>query len=189
MGATPYILYLSIIGFAAFSYVLYAYRGRLGTMVQSALIWVLIFLAAITLYDFKNNFTGRISGIVQSDADTILLPRATDGHYYARVKVNGVSVNFMVDTGASDIVLSTRDAERIGVDFERLIFLGEAETANGIVRTARVNLETVELGEIVDYNLSASITDGETDSSLLGMAYLSRFSRIEIQDGALFLHR
>lgn len=190
-GDIPYIIYMSIIGFFCLSYVLYAYRGRLGTALQSALVWVLIFIAAITLYGFKDTFEQQVftSRPIQLTEDIIRLPRAPDGHYYAELLINDVRVNFVVDTGASDIVLSSRDAERIGIDFETLVFWGEAETANGIVRTASIKLDKVQLADLTDYNLRASITDGETSTSLLGMAYLSRFSRIEIIDAALFLHR
>ena len=187
----PRIIYLSIIGFFCLSYVLYAYRGRLGTALQSALIWVLIFVAAITLYGFKDVFQQQVfsNRPTQVSENVIRLPRARDGHFYVDLLVNDVNVEFLVDTGASDIVLSNSDAERIGINLDSLAYFGSAETANGIVRTARIRLETVSLADINDQNLRASVTDGDMGISLLGMEYLSRFSKIEIVDDALFLHR
>ncbi|MHA1127723.1 MAG: retropepsin-like aspartic protease family protein [Alphaproteobacteria bacterium] len=187
----PRIIYLSIIGFFCLSYVLYAYRGRLGTALQTALIWVLIFVAAITLYGFKDTFQQQVfsNHPTQVSENIIRLPRAYDGHFYADLLINGVRVEFIVDTGASDIVLSNRDAVRIGINLDKLVFFGMAETANGAVRTASVRLDTVTLANLTDHNLRASVTDGETGISLLGMAYLSRFSKIEILDDAMFLHK
>lgn len=188
---TPRIIYLSLIGFAALSYVLYEYRGRMGTALQSMVVWALIFVAAITLYGFKDVFTQQVfsGGTAQISPDTIRLPLARDGHYYAVLEVNGARVEFLVDTGASDIVLSINDAERAGINLDNLRYFGEAETANGTVRTAGITLNTVKLEDRVDYDLRASVTDGEMDGSLLGMAYLSRFSRIEIVKNSLYLHR
>lgn len=187
----PRIIYLSIIGFFCLSYVLYAYRGRLGTALQTALIWVLIFIAAITLYGFKDTFQQQVfsNRPTQVSENIIRLPRAYDGHFYADLLINDVRVEFIVDTGASDIVLSNRDAVRVGINLDKLVFFGMAETANGVVRTASVRLDTVTLANVTDRNLRASVTDGETGISLLGMTYLSRFSKIEILDDAMFLHK
>lgn len=188
---TPRIIYLSIIGFFCLSYVLYAYRGRMGAALQSALIWVLIFVAAITLYGFKDIFQQQVfsNRPAQVSEDIIRLPRARDGHFYVDMLINNVNIEFLVDTGASDIVLSNRDAERVGINLDSLAYFGSAVTANGIVRTAGVKLDTVSLENIYDRNLRASVTDGDMGISLLGMEYLSRFSKIEIVDDSLFLHR
>jgi aspartyl protease family protein len=92
-----------------------------------------------------------------------------------------------VDTGATDMVLSHEDARRAGIEPEALTYLGSADTANGVVRTARVTLDEVAIEGILDRNIDAVVTDGALDSSLLGMNYLHLFSRIEIADGELIL--
>jgi aspartyl protease family protein len=96
---------------------------------------------------------------------------------------------FTVDTGATDMVLSHADAQKAGVDLESLAYLGSAGTANGLVRTARVMLNEVALENIVDRDVRAVVTDGDLSSSLLGMTYLQRFSRIEIAGDELILTR
>jgi aspartyl protease family protein len=68
------------------------------------------------------------------------------------------------------------------------MFLGEAQTANGIVRTARVTLDRVDFGPFSDSGVSAWVTDGEMDLSLLGMDYLSRYS-IQILGNRMILSR
>jgi len=117
------------------------------------------------------------------------VPRATDGHYYLSAQVNGKTVNFVVDTGATQIVLTRSDARKIGLETDDLAFVGRAYTANGEVQTAPVNLDSFEIGPIRDEGIRAVVNAGDLDQSLLGMDYLQRFSRVEIADGKLILTR
>jgi aspartyl protease family protein len=119
----------------------------------------------------------------------IELPRAPDGHYYLTAQVNDVPLRFVVDTGASQIVLSQQDARRAGIDTGSLVYTGRAFTANGEVRTAPVRLDRVEVGAIRDSDVRAVVNGGDMAGSLLGMEYLQRFSRVEITGGKLVLER
>jgi aspartyl protease family protein len=94
----------------------------------------------------------------------------------------------MVDTGASNVVLSRTDARRLGIDPDSLAFVGAAQTANGTVRTALVRLPEVSLGPWQDRNVAAYVNDGNMDLSLLGMDYLGLF-RLEIADDRMILRR
>ena len=98
-------------------------------------------------------------------------------------------MRFVVDTGASDIVLSKADAGRIGIDPEELNYLGRAATANGETRTAFVKLDEIVVGNAVDHNVSAVVNEGAMSQSLLGMGYLQRWGRIEISGGEFRLSR
>ncbi len=102
--------------------------------------------------------------------------------------MNGETILFMADTGATNMVLSTADANRLGIDREALAFTGQASTANGIVRTAQVRLPEVQLGPFRDADFPAYVTDGEMDISLLGMDYLRLF-RVEIAGERMILSR
>jgi aspartyl protease family protein len=95
----------------------------------------------------------------------------------------------VVDTGATDIVLTKEDAARAGLDPDSLRYLGRAGTANGEVRTAYVRLNDVRLGDITDRDVAAVVNGGQMDQSLLGMGYLQRWGRIEIAGGELILTR
>ncbi len=103
--------------------------------------------------------------------------------------MNNEPIRFVVDTGASGIVMTLEDAERAGLGRKQLAFLGEAMTANGPVRTARVLLEDFTVGPYEDSNIRAWVNEGEMETSLLGMTYLQRFSKIEITPGFLLLTR
>ena len=103
--------------------------------------------------------------------------------------IDTVHFPFVIDTGASQVVLSQRDAARIGIDLEDLRYFGSAMTANGVVETAPVFLDTVQLGSISDVNIPAVVNGGEMDTSLLGMTYLGLYDRIEIANNELVLSR
>ena len=187
---TANLIYLSILGGALLLSYLMASRMNLGKTLQQAGIWVLIFMGAIAvigMWSYIQNTLMPKQAMIGEN--TIVLPRERDGHYYLTLDVNGVPVNFVVDTGATQVVLTQQDAARIGIDVGALAYLGIANTANGTVRTAAVRLDTVTLGTMRDTRVRAVVNDGQMDGSLLGMTYLSRFDSITIKDNQLILTR
>jgi aspartyl protease family protein len=185
------ILYLVLLGAVVGGWFLVSNRDSLGKTVQQAAIWGLIFVGAIAVAglwdDIRDDVAPRQSVI--SGTGRIEVPMFLDGHYYLTLGINGTPVRFVVDTGASDIVLSREDARAVGLDPDRLAYLGRAQTANGSVPIAQVTLARVTLGGIEDRDVGASVNGGEMFGSLLGMSYLGRFGRIEIADGRLILQR
>ena len=126
---------------------------------------------------------------IVADEGRVVVPQSRDGHYYLTLEADGVPIEFIVDTGATDIVLTREDASRIGIDPDSLFYTGVAQTANGTVRSARAKVEQFDLGGIVDRNVTVWINEGDLFASLLGMAYLQRFGRLEISNGTLVLER
>jgi aspartyl protease family protein len=185
------VAYLVLLGVAVAGWFIAENRNSLGKTMRMALAWGLIFLGVVAGFglwtDVRTDIIPRQS--VVADGARVEVPRAFDGHYYLTLRLDGTPVDFVVDTGASDIVLSREDAARIGLDPQALAYTGVAMTANGQVRTARARLGEILLGGIADQDVMVSVTDGEMPGSLLGMAYLQRFSRIEIADGTLVLER
>ena len=86
-------------------------------------------------------------------------------------------------------MLSQYAAKAAGIAVGELNYFGRAQTANGEVRIAPIRIETLKVEGLTDKNLSAVVNEGELDTSLLGMDYLNRFSRIEIENGSLILTR
>ena len=183
-------IYLSLLGGALLLTYLLASRTNINQMLQQMGIWVLIFMGAIAVIgiwpEIKSTVTPRQSVV---DGTTIVLPRSRDGHYYLTLDINNVPVQFVVDTGATQVVLTQKDAKRIGLNPLTLSYLGIANTANGTVRTAAVLLETVSLGTMKDTRVRAVVNDGQMNGSLLGMTYLSKFDSITIKNGELILSR
>lgn len=166
-------------------------RQRLHKTLQNASIWALIFVGAIAAVgiweDVKDDVLPRQAAFEQQGR--VEVPRHFDGHYYLTLDINGQPVEFVVDTGATSIVLTKGDAAKVGLDVPGLQYFGRANTANGEVRTASVRLDEISVGGIKDHNVPAYVNDNEMFQSLLGMSYLQRWERIEIADGKLILQR
>ncbi len=188
---TAHLIYLIVLGLAVVFWFVAQNREKLGTVVQQALIWGLIFVGMIAAYGLWDDIrpTATFGQKIAADGERIELARQADGHYYLTASVNGEPVTFVVDTGATDIVLNQADASAAGLNPEELAYVGRAYTANGEVRTAPVRLDSVEVGPIRDTGVLAVVNSGELDQSLLGMSYLQRYSSIQIADGKLLLTR
>ena len=159
---------------------------------QQVAVWAMIFTGVAAGYGLWEdiNRQGDIPRqAYEASSGSVTLPRARDGHYYLTATINGTPLRFVVDTGATDMVLTRADAEAAGLSPDNLNYLGRASTANGEVRTAYVRLDEVELGGVRDTDVPAVVNEGEMRQSLLGMGYLQRFSSVEIRQGALILTR
>ena len=188
---TAHLIYLVMLGTAVVFWFIVQNRASLGKITQQALLWGLIFMgviAGIGMWDhIKQTVLPRQS--VELATGRIVAPLSADGHYYLSAAVNGVPVRFVVDTGATDLVLTQHDAQRTGFDLDKISFHGTARTANGLIRTAPVRIDEIDIGGIRDKNVRAVVNGGELDSSLLGMSYLSRFGTVTFSDGKLILTR
>lgn len=186
---TTHVLALGLLGILTLS-LLGALLSRSAAL-RNATVWVLIFggvmYGAGVWDDVSYRFGGQQASFLEGGR--IEVPRGRDGHYSLTLQINGVDVDFMIDTGASQMVLTQQDAARVGLDPAKLAFIGTAYTANGAVRTAPVRLDTVDLGGIRDTRVRASVNGGDMTGSLLGMSYLNRFQSIEIRGDRLILTR
>ena len=181
------ILFLGVVG----GWFVHSNRGRWKSMLKHGTVWVFIFAVVIVGYGLwtDNRFPSLPRQSVFSEEGRVEVPRGFDGHYYVTLDINGVSVPFIIDTGASDVVLTLVDAARVGIAEDELMFTGRAQTANGRVETAQVRLDTVRLGTIEDRFVPAVVNSGAMRQSLLGMSYLGRFDKIEIAENLLILER
>ena len=115
------------------------------------------------------------------------IPKSGDGHYWADGEVNGRTVRFLVDTGATAVALTPQDAQRLGIDPAALRYGYRVVTAGGQIRAASVKLASITVaGARVD-NVDALVIERGLDTSLLGMTYLGRLSRFEAGRGGLVL--
>ena len=184
------LFYLGAFGLLLAGGFLLTSRLKLGQTLQMAATWVLIFIGVIAAVGLWGDIQDDLyPNQTRFEDASVVVPRSRDGHYYLTLDVNGAPTDFVVDTGATDIVLTQQDAATAGLDPDTLNFLGRANTANGEVRTAPVRLDTVTIGTHTDRDVYAVVNGGEMDQSLLGMGYLQRWGRIEITGGELTLTR
>ncbi|MBI1217527.1 MAG: TIGR02281 family clan AA aspartic protease [Rhodobacteraceae bacterium] len=187
---TARMLYLVLLGAAVAGALILQSRGRRGAAAQQLAVWGLIFIGVIAGAGLWSDIAKTMpQEATVGPGGAISVPRGPDGHYHVTLRIGGVPVRFMIDTGASDMVLTPADARRVGIDPAHLAFVGSANTANGEVATARVKLHDVTLGPVTDRVVSAEVNKVAMDSSLLGMSYLQRFGKIEIAGDRMVLTR
>lgn len=173
------------------------WRERAGVALKQALAWVAIGLVLVIGYSYRDVFSDmgmRVqselvpSSPVEREPGTAFLSRGMGGHFHADALVNGTHIRFLVDTGASDVALTQTDARRLGIDPAALNYTISYQTANGIVRGARVMLDEVKVGAISLRNVQASVTEGDgLGVSLLGMSFLGRLNAVEVRGERLVL--
>jgi len=112
--------------------------------------------------------------VASSSAPSVTLTADTRGHFVVDGQINGGSVRFLLDTGATAVVLSSTDAERLGVDYRKGA-PSLVSTANGAAPAYRVTLDTVRVGDVVVNNVDGVVMAGNVlPIALLGMSFLNR---------------
>lgn len=184
------LAYLGLLGGVLIFWLVIHNRKSLGTLVKQAGAWVLIFMGAVAVIGLWDDIRQTVQprqAVFQNEG-RVEVPQSPDGHYYLTLKINDAPVRFVIDTGATGVVLSKKDAAKAGFATEDLAFYDRARTANGEVRTAPVVLNTVSLGGIEDHDVAAFVNQGDLFGSLLGMSYLQRWT-IEFGNGEMVLRR
>jgi aspartyl protease family protein len=110
-----------------------------------------------------------------------------DGQFRIDAMVNGTPVMFLVDTGATDVILAPQDAEHLGYDPRELDFSESYTTANGGVMGAPIVLSEIAIGPIRMYDVVATVNGAPMPYSLLGVTFLDRLASYDVKDGALTL--
>jgi aspartyl protease family protein len=126
---------------------------------------------ALQLGGAPANLGGAASG---GNGQQIKLFAQTGGHFLTSGTINGRTVNFVVDTGATNVALSAAEADRIGLDYKngKLTY---SSTANGMIVAYRVSLATVRIGDVQVYNVDATVVPASMPYVLLGNSFLQRF--------------
>jgi aspartyl protease family protein len=189
-------LLLALIGAA----VVAGARTSAGTALRHAAWWAGIFALVLLAYSFRDDVRGigrelgaRIAGELRPDLALtagdggVSVRRGGDGHFRLTATVDGVPVRFMVDTGATLVVLAPADAARIGIDPAALSYSFRTRTANGIAMTARLTLGEITAGPVRVRDVAAATVQGGLDESLLGLSFLDRLSGFEVRGDRMIL--
>jgi len=171
--------------------------GKIWSNLRHLAIWAGIFLILIVGYSYRHEMSAVKDKVFaelvpskgyQKTMDSISFPVSSDGHFYIIAEVNGTPIMFLADTGASHIVLSPADAEKIGIKISELHFDRFYETANGMVRGSSIRIGDFRVGEIHFDEIGASVNEAEMRNSLLGMTFFKRLKSYEVKDDVLTLH-
>ncbi|WP_376709838.1 TIGR02281 family clan AA aspartic protease [Pseudochrobactrum lubricantis] len=173
----------------------------LNHMMRNIAIWAVIILGLVTGYQYQYELTNianrvtaglipgnAISGNSVDGAETVSIGQSSNGHFEVNALVNDQRVRFMVDTGASTIVLTQVDAEKVGIDVSSLSYTNPVSTANGRTMAASVRLQEIRIGNITRQNLRALVSqEGQLSGSLLGMNFMNSLSAYTVQRDQLIL--
>jgi len=129
----------------------------------------------------------KIGGHYQKPSKAeVRLPSARNGHYFAHGTINGRSVRFLVDTGASAIAMGESEAKALGVRFEHGEKL-QVNTASGVVMAFFITLNNVSIGGLSLNNVAAAVIEGSTQKEiLLGNSFLGRVD-LRVEKGVMIL--
>jgi aspartyl protease family protein len=116
------------------------------------------------------------------------IPKAADGHFWIEAKVNTTVVKFLVDTGATTVALTDKDARRMGINLYNIVYDREVLTASGPTKAASVTIDRLQIGNNTVRDVKAMVIRQGLSSSLLGMSYLGRLRRFEATPTSLILH-
>ncbi|RWN68194.1 MAG: TIGR02281 family clan AA aspartic protease [Mesorhizobium sp.] len=176
--------------------------GRpLGAMARNLGTWVVIVLALIAGYQYRyelQDFASRVTaGLVpgsplalglEDGHATVTLDKAGNGHFEARIMINGTPVRAVVDTGATSTVLTAQDAQAAGFNPAVLNFTIPVSTANGMARAAAVRTDELAIGGIVRKDMPVMIAaPGMLGQSLLGMNFISSLSGFDVRGDRMIL--
>ena len=131
--------------------------------------------------------SSRVGGSYQAPSKRVVrIASQQGGHHWVRGQVNGRSVDFVVDTGASVISMNLSTAKRLGIDYQKGK-PAQASTANGVIEVRSVLLEKVTVGSIIQNQVAATVhMDDSLPVVLLGNSFLSNVD-MRTEDGVLVL--
>jgi len=176
--------------------VVFARRVNVKETVRNILIWVAIAAVLVVAVSFRDEIEDVAMRVrselvpgyaLESGEHEMVLTESDGGNFFIVGETNGVRVRFLIDTGASDTVLSPADAASLGIDVRELDFSRVYSTANGLGKGAPYTLDSLSVGPISISPMPVSINGAEMGSSLLGMTFLRRFRSFEIQGRRLIL--
>ncbi len=145
-------------------------------------LWLLLFALALVGYTYRGEITDAALRVRSSLIPAYAVPAApgsiaisrSDSGFYINGAVDGVPLRFLIDTGASDIVLSPADAQRLGLDLTAIKFTAASETANGVGYSAPFTARSLEVGPFRMKDVPMQINQKAMSASLLGMPFLQR---------------
>ncbi|MDN5247885.1 MAG: TIGR02281 family clan AA aspartic protease [Wolbachia endosymbiont of Tyrophagus putrescentiae] len=162
---------------------------------KDLVIWLVTIVVIAMFFDLhgdklNNNFISTFlphKGRVQGNG-SIEFTKSRNGHFYIQAQINNRNVTFLLDTGATDIVLSKRDAEYVGINLKNIENFKKYETAKGTLDAGVIKIPRMRIGNFVISDIQASVNSHSMSYSLLGMSFLKYFDFI-MKDNKLILYR
>ena len=137
----------------------------------------------------SDTVSDMLRGRAKSQAHAVQIARGQGGEFALQARINGVNTPMVIDTGATSVVLTWETAKAAGLPLELLEYNVDVETAGGHTRAARLTLDRLAIGKLVERSVPALVVPrGQMKTNLLGMSFLDRLERWEVRADRLMLH-
>jgi aspartyl protease family protein len=163
--------------------------------IKMLLIWVAVFAGVFALFSFRyefkqvwNRMTAELTGSSTGADGTLRVREGDGGHYYVDANVNGKSIRFMVDSGATTTSMSLSDARSAGVEVDMTGFPVVVSTANGTAEMRRARIARLNVGPIAREDFPVLVSDTLGDTNLIGMNFLSSLKGWRVEGNELVLN-
>ena len=135
-----------------------------------------------------NVVTAMLHKRAEKPVRAVEIPRGHGGEFGLRAQINGVATPMVIDTGATSVVLTWETAKAAGLPLELLDYNVDVETAGGHTKAARLTLDRLAIGRLVERSVPALVVPrGQMKSNLLGMSFLDRLESWEVRADKLML--
>ncbi|ABK44973.1 conserved hypothetical 25.1 kDa protein in CobV 5'region (orf1) [Magnetococcus marinus MC-1] len=173
-------------------------QGRMGVLLRQVAGWLGVVCLLVLMYGYRHELGGVKArflatlmpgrAVAQQSAGQVQIVASQGGHFRVMLTINGEPIPFLVDTGASAIVLAPQVLSRLGLDRRKLRFTQPFQTANGQVFNAPVILQDVQLGDLHLQRVPAVVNQTAMDNSLLGMSFFKRLKSYRVDAGVMTLY-
>jgi len=137
----------------------------------------------------SDTVSDMLRGRAKSETRAVQIARGQGGEFALQAKINGVNAPMLIDTGATSVVLTWETAKAIGLPLEMLEYNVDVETAGGHTKAARLTLDRLAVGKLVERSVPALVVPrGQMKTNLLGMSFLDRLESWGVQADKLMLH-
>jgi aspartyl protease family protein len=159
------------------------------------LLLLLFLLAAIAVLAHKGPERTALANVTVSDfwrqreqVYAVQIPRGSNGGFSVQARINGIATAMVVDTGATSVVLTYETAKAVGIPLELLEYNVDVQTAGGQTKAARLWLDRMAVGKLVERSVPALVVQrGQMKTNLLGMSFLDRLESFEVRADYLML--
>ena len=193
-GRNYHLIYLTVLLLVIGGGAALTNRRRWKQNLKYATWWVVIFLVIMVGHTYKDvlldsKLASELipgSTTIQGDGSITLNARA-DGHFYINARINGKKTRFLIDTGASDIMLTQKAADRIGLVIADGATKRIYSTASGTSSGLEVNIKQMHIGNMTLQNATAYVNQGNSSTNLLGQSFMNRLSSYSVENGRMTL--
>jgi aspartyl protease family protein len=158
--------------------------------VKQLLMWFMVLFVISFIYNNKDFFYNFVpyKAKINEEERKIELQRTTDGHFYIIITINNKNILFLIDTGATVTSLSKKDAKRVGIDVDNLSYDVKTNTASGVSYNASIKLQNIKINNLIFDDMWAMVNGNNVDTSLLGMNFLNRLKKYNVEKDRMILY-